>query len=582
MYNWSLKELYNDFDEVFVKDLESLNTDLDTLAELANKLSDAKSLENWITFNQKLSGKAVNIGAFITFRISTNSNDELANKYMGQYYNTLSKAARPEAQFTKWVKSIEDSLATWLDASPLIKEHQYMLEQTILTAKHTLSEDAEEILSKMSINGSSLWSQLQSQLTSNTTIEYEGKPHTLTQLRNLAYDSDTKVRKAAYEKELELYKLMDDSVAFALNGIKGEVIQTNKLRNYSNPLEETLIDSRLSKETLDALIEAIEINLPTFRKYLHAKAKNLGYTNGLPFYDLFAPYELEESKEYSVEDSHKMIVDNFKAFSDDLANMADRAYKEDWIDFLPKDGKRGGAYCYNLPHIKQSRIFTNYGKTLSDIITMAHELGHAYHGMMLEDNSLLNTDYSMPVAETASTFCENIIFNASMESATDEEKIMLIESSLQDLTQITVDILSRYKFETEVFERRQNEFLNSDTLQDIMLTAQKETYGDGLDSEYLHPYMWLNKGHYYSAGRNFYNFPYAFGGLFALGLYDQFEKEGESFVEKYRQLLKLTATASCEDVALSAGIDTTTVAFWQQSIDQIAKRIDLYIELTSK
>ena len=188
----------------------------------------------------------------------------------------------------------------------------------------------------------------------------------------------------------------------------------------------------------------------------------------------------------------------------------------------------------------------------------------------------------MPVAETASTFCENIIFNASLKTATNEEKIMLIENSLQYLTQITVDILSRYKFETEVFARRQNEFLDSKALQDIMIQAQKDTYGDGLDMEALHPFMWLNKGHYYSAGRNFYNFPYAFGGLFALGLYAQYEKEGDNFVEKYRNLLKATATASCEDVAKLADVDTTSVKFWEDSISQITSRIDLYVELTSE
>ena len=580
MYTWSLKELYNDFDDAFKNDVKKVDNDLEALIKLSNELEGEASLEKWLKLNQSLTANVSSLYAFVTFRLSTNANDTEANQYLGQLHNLLTKQARPVALYNIWLKNHEEELNDWIKNSELIAEHEYILRETIQHAQYTLSEDAEEIISKMKINGSSLWSQLQTQLTSVKTIEFNDETHTLTSLRNLAYHHDQDIRKGAYEKELELYKSMDDAVAYALNGIKGEVIQTNTLRGYTSPLVETLIDSRLSKETLDALTTAIENSLPEFRKYFKHKAKTLGHEGSLPWYDLFAPYELENAKEYSVEDSKEIILNNFGTFSDDLKELARRSYDEAWIDFLPKEGKRGGAYCYNLPQIKQSRIFTNYGKTMSDIVTLAHELGHAYHGHMLEDNSILNTDYSMPVAETASTFCENIVFNASLKEASDEEKIMLIESSLQDLGQITVDILSRYKFETEVFERRQNEFLDSKALQDIMIQAQKDTYGDGLDMEALHPFMWLNKGHYYSAGRNFYNFPYAFGGLFALGLYAQYEKEGEPFVEKYRNLLKLTATASCEDVAKAADIDTTDVAFWESSIAQITKRIDTYIALT--
>ena len=368
----------------------------------------------------------------------------------------------------------------------------------------------------MRINGSNAWSQLQSHLTSNATIEYNGETHTMTSLRNLAYHKDPKVRKEAYEKELELYKQIEDGVAFALNSIKGEVIQTNQMRGFENPLEETLLNSRLSKASLDALLQAIENNLPNFRKYFKHKAELLGHNKGLPWEDLFAPHVVENSKEYSVEEAQAMIVDSFATFSDDLANMAKTAFEDNWVDFLPKEGKRGGAFCSNLPQIKQSRILMNFGGSISDIVTLAHELGHAYHGMMLQDNSPLNTGYTMPVAETASTFCENIVFNASLKTASNDEKIMLIENSLQDLTQITVDILSRFKFEDEVIRRREHEFLDTNALQDIMLQAQKESYGDGLDESTYHPYMWVCKGHYYSASNNYYNFPYAFGGLFAL------------------------------------------------------------------
>ena len=477
------------------------------------------------------------------------------------------------------VRRIEITVSMWVEESELIKEHAFILQEEIDGAAHTLNEDVEVAISRMRINASNNWSQLQSHLTSNTTIEFRGEKHTMTSLRNLAYDSDPAVRAEAYEKELELYTKIEDSVAYSLNSIKGEVLHTNQMRGYNSPLAATLDQSRLSKVSLDALVQAIENNLPHFRRYLKHKAKVFGHEGGLPWYDLFATHEVKDSKTYSVEDAQALVLENFRSFSDDLADMAKRSFDEDWIDYLPREGKRGGAFCSNLPQIKESRMMLNFGGSISDVVTMAHELGHAYHGQMLQDNSILNTGYSMPVAETASTFCENILFNASLEGASDDEKIMLIENSLQDVTQITVDILSRYKFETKVFEGRENDFLDSATLQEIMVQAQKDTYGDGLSS--YHPYMWLCKGHYYSAGRNFYNFPYAFGGLFALGLYFQYQKEGKSFVEKYRSLLKKTAVASCEDVAKVADVDITDVAFWASSLNQINDLIDQYIELTS-
>lgn len=582
MNTWSLNELYKDFDQSYFDDVKTLENLIKQLNTDAQNLTDCASLENWITTSSQLRTIATNLFAYTNLRMAANTLDSDANRYYGQLLNITSEASRADAIFTKWISSQSSNFPTWIQKSSLVNEHQFILQEIIDKAHYALSEDVEEALSKMQINGSSAWSQLHSHLTSTTTIEFEGKNHTLTSLRNLAYSSDAELRKKAYQKELELYALIDDSVAYALNSIKGEVIQTNSLRGYETALTETLIDSRMSQKTLDALIQAIENALPDFRRYLNHKAKLMGHTQGLPWYDMFAPYETQESRKYTIEEAHDLIVNNFANFSEDLATMADNAFKNQWIDFLPREGKVGGAFCYNLPTIKQSRILTNFGGSISDIVTLAHELGHAYHGMMLENNAILNTDYTMPVAETASTFCENIIFNASLIEASDEEKIVLIENSLQDLVQITVDILSRFKFEDAVFNQRAHDFLDSEALQSIMKQAQKETYGDGLDENTYNPFMWVCKGHYYSAGNNYYNFPYAFGGLFALGLYAQFEEENEAFVEKYRELLKTTAVASCEDVAKVANVDTTDVTFWEKSIQQIIDRIDLYIELTSK
>lgn len=580
MYTWDLNDLYHGFDETFDNDLIKLKTLIDTSVSLAPKLKTKESLENWLKHEQELYALARNVRAYVSLVMAVDSTNATASSMAGRIMGMISGLSVPSAQFNAFVADHADDLENWFNESDIIKEHEFLLKNIIKGASHDLSDAVEEALSKMAINAGANWDALHSHLTANTTIDYEGQTHTLTSLRNLAYSDNAEVRKSAYEAELKISEKMEDSIAFALNSIKGEVNEVNALRKYTSPLERTLEQSYMSEKTLNALMGAIEKYTPEFRRYLKHKGKLLGHKNGLPFYDLFAPFESKIKKTYTVEESKTFITDSFREFSDDLADMTSRAYDDRWIDFYPKEGKRGGAFCSNLPQIKQSRIMSNFDGSTSAVITLAHELGHAYHGLRTENHSILNTGYSMPVAETASTFCENLVLNAALKVSSHEEKLILLENSLQDSTQIIVDIASRYKFETEVFKRRNDEFLFASDLKDIMIQAQKDTYGDGLDENALHPYMWLNKGHYYSTGLSFYNFPYAFGGLFALGLYAKFEAEGKSFVAQYDNLLTATTTMTCEDVAQLAGIDVEDSKFWESSLDQIVKRIDEFISLT--
>lgn len=442
-----------------------------------------------------------------------------------------------------------------------------------------MSEDVEDVIAKLNISAGSAWSSMQSYLTSILDVDYRGEKVTLSEIRNLAYSKDPEVRKDAYEAELKAYEKIKDAVSYSLNNIKTQVNTICELRGYESPLELTLEQSRMKKETLDAMLEAIKEYLPVFHKYLKHKAKLLGHNNGLPWYDLFAPLGESEAK-FTVEEARKYLVDNFRGFSDDMADLIDQAFEERWIDFLPRRGKVGGAFCENLPFVKQSRILTNFSGNLNDVCTLAHELGHAYHGMHIQEHLPLNTDYSMPVAETASTFNELLIMEAAIKQASEKEKIALIESQLQDVTQIICDIYSRYLFESEVFDRCRKEFLFADELNEIMLNAQKTAYGDGLDPNCLHPYMWVVKSHYYSEVLSFYNFPYAFGGLLARGLYEKFKNEGKDFVPKYQAMLRATTVNTVEGAAREAGINLEDPDFWRQSLKSVEKTIEEFIRIS--
>lgn len=329
----------------------------------------------------------------------------------------------------------------------------------------------------------------------------------------------------------------------------------------------------MDRKTLDAMMEAIKEYLPVFRKYLRKKGEMLGYENGLPWYELFAPLG-KADKTYTLEEAKEYLIRCFGEFTPEMADMMKEAFENEWIDFYPRKGKEGGAFCAGVLWLKQSRILANYDGYFGSIGTLAHELGHAFHNRQIENERPLNQDYPMPVAETASTFNEVHLGQYALKTAEGEERLNLLENDLKDQTQCIVDIYSRYLFETAVFEQSQDKFLMASDLKELMLWAQKEAYGDGLDEQYMHPYMWACKSHYYSSGLSFYNFPYAFGNLFALGLYGLFRKEGDAFVSKYKAMLKATPKCTAEEAGAMVGIDLTKKEFWEEGLAQIAKEVE--------
>lgn len=572
---WSLKEIYPSFEsEEFQRDFERFSN----FREVFNGLTledNLESIKAAIATLEEFSVLSSRLGNYINLTLTANTTDETANKYRTLFGNAYAALNSAYTKVYKFIGSVE----TDITADENLKDYEFYFAEAKQQYKHLLSDELEDVIAKFSISGGDGWEQLFEAMTSGVEGEFKGEKVTLSEIRNMAYDADAAVRKEAYETELKMYDTIKEPIAFALNNIKQQVLTETSLRGFESPLAQTLEASRMSPKTLDALLEAIREYLPQFRAYLKHKAALLGHENGLPFYDLFAPIG-ESSRRFTIEESKEFLLENFKGFSEDLAQMTKEAYENNYIDFLPRKGKVGGAFCSNLPFIKQSRILTNFSGSLSDVVTIAHELGHAYHGLHIENHRVLNQEYSMPVAETASTFNENIVMNTVINEASDAEKVALLESQLQDTTQIIVDIYSRYLFEASVFENREKSFMFSKDLEQLMLDAQKEAYGDGLDPDAMHPYMWACKPHYYSSGLSFYNFPYAFGGLFSKGLYAIYQEQPEGFVEKYQELLRATTVTSAEDTAKVLGVDVEDSAFWKKALAQVADNIEQFIALT--
>ena len=588
--NWSLKELYTSFNsEEFLEDMECLTEVIDEInkwTEIIVKDTDCAKvkLEGYVERFSVLADLITKIGSFIELSISVNTKDDEALKYSDILEKKLTKIVEAETKLNKWISSIEN-IDEVIKDSILLKDHEFILKEVVEKSKYLLTDREEAIIANMQNTGSNAWGKLKDNLISTHKVEINEdgkiKEYPLTVVLNMAYDKDEKVRKRAYEAEIASYTKIEEGVAAALNGIKGEVLTICEFRGYKSPLEQTLINSRMDEESLNVMLEAMKESMPKFREYLKRKAEILGHKNGLPFYDMYAPI-VESDMEFDYEKGKKFVVDKFRTFSDNLANFAQKAMNNNWIDVMPKEGKVGGAFCAGIHYLGESRILLNYGNSFSDVVTMAHELGHGFHGECLKDESVLNTEYPMPIAETASTFCETIVKKAAIKEADKITALAILESEISDCNQVIVDIYSRFLFEKSLFEARKESALTVDQIKKLMLDAQREAYGDGLDPEYLHPYMWTWKPHYYYANSNFYNFPYAFGLLFAKGLYAEYFKKGSEFSSEYENLLSITGKHNIADITKEVGIDIHNKEFWKSSLRTIEEDIDKFMELSKE
>ena len=516
--------------------------------------------------------------AYLYCLVSTDSRDDAAQARMSALQNQTMRLSQLGTRFTAWLGTLDiDAL---IEQSEIAREHGYALRRAKTEAEHLMSPAEEALASELNLSGGTAWSKLHGNLTSQLSvrIQLNGEEQELpmSMVRNLALDPDRDVRRRAYEAEIAGWDSAALPLAAALNSIKGEVNTLTQRRGWDTPLDEAVFENAIDRQTLDAMMEAARESFPDFRRYLRAKARALGLP-ALAWYDLLAPIG-EHARTWEFEEGATFIERQFGTYSAKMSEYAARAFRERWVDAEPRSGKRDGAYCIMLRG-EESRIFANFKPAFTGVSTLAHELGHGYHNLNKAHRTPIQRSTPMTLAETASIFCETIIQNAALKEASEAEQLALLETSLEGSCQVVVDITSRFLFETSVFEARRERELSVEELKTLMLNAQRETYGDGLDQDVLHPYMWAVKGHYYSTGRSYYNYPYMFGLLFGLGLYARYTQEPEEFKQGYDDLLSSTGLADAAGLARRFGIDITTPEFWRSSLDVIRGQVDRFEEL---
>ncbi len=525
--------------------------------------------------------------AFVRMSLDANTKDDYGPVVLGQIMMIKTALDNYQTVFTKKMVAVEDRLWADLLEDPTLKEVAFALNEARDQGKRLLSEEEEKIINELNRDGITGWSQIYDTVVSTMTIPFTGKDGTTVeysvgQAMNRMYgDPDPEVRRQLFENWEKAWEKNAPIFADILNHLSGYRLTLQKLHNREHYLEEPLEINRMSKETLDAMWSAVAKSKEPFIRFLEQKAKVLGMDK-LGWQDVDAPIAFGgvEPSRYDYDEACDFVLQNFATFGPKLEAFARNALENRWVEAEDRPNKRPGGYCMGLPELKESRIFMTYTGSSSDVSTLAHELGHAFHSYVLKDAPFLNQNYAMNVAETASTFAELIVSDATVRAAKSrEEKAILLNTKMENAIAMFMNIHARFLFETAFYDERVQGVVSTKRISELMENAQKEAYCDMLGS--YHPHFWCSKLHFYIAGVPFYNFPYTFGFLFSLGLYAEYLKNPEGFEDKYIALLQDTGKMKVEDLAAKhLGVDLTKEDFWLNGINLLEKDVEEFIELT--
>ncbi len=582
---WDLATIFPALDDrAFTGALEGIFANVDRLGALYDELdirdlepreptnADITALDEVLVATNAMHEELRPVNAYLHGLVTTDSRNERAAALAVELQTRTAALGPLGKRLGAWLAALGiDEFAARSDTAAA---HEFALEKAAADASFQMGEAEESLAAELGPSGVLAWQRLHGDVSSQLVVEIAGPDGTIERVpmalaRGLATHPDGARRRAAYEGELAAWETVAVPLAAALNGAKGALAVLNRRREYSDDLEPALRYNNVDRGTLDAMTEAVVDALPSFRGYLRTKARVLGHDGGLPWWDLFAPVGNAGEVDWPL--ATELVRDAFSGFSPQLAALAERAFSERWVDAEIRDGKRGGAYCMSVA-ADISRVMMNFDGSHDSVSTLAHELGHAYHNVALADRTPIQRSTPMALAETASIFCETLLFQTALAHTTDAtERLALLDTYLVGAAQVVVDIHSRFLFESELCRRRRRTALAVSELCGTMLEAQESAYGDGLHPDFRHRYMWAVKPHYFTP---FYNWPYTFGLLFGIGLYARYREDPERFRNGYDALLSATGMADAAALAAHFDVDVRDGAFWSASLAVLKDHID--------
>ncbi|TNJ64658.1 M3 family oligoendopeptidase [Paenibacillus hemerocallicola] len=568
--------------------LERTETEVERLRQAVQTAADrgeapgADALSGLVGLMQSITLMLREADSFAGCLAAENQHDKKAVQLNGQIASVGAAFASVLTRFDQLLRQIPDSVWSALLESESFRSIAFPLDERRQLAKEKLSPEQESLIGDLAVDGYHGWGEAYNTAVGKFSIAFEDNGETVQlsagQAANKLHSPNRDVRMRLFAEWEKAWGDSADYAADALNRLAGFRIQTHKHRGWDSILKEPLDINRMSEKTLQVMWDVIDRNKAPFVAYLQRKADMFGL-DALSWHDVDAPVG-QAVKEVTFDEAAGMIVEQFRKFSPKMADFAEMAFENRWIEAEDRPGKRPGGFCTSFPIKGQTRIFMTYANTASNVATLAHELGHAYHQHVMNDMPALAQEYAMNVAETASTFAEMIVADAAVKQASsDEERLTLVEDKIQRSVAFFMNIHARFLFETEFYERRKKGLVGADELNELMTNAQKRAYKDAL-GEY-HPHFWASKLHFYITGVPFYNFPYTFGYLFSSGIYAVAQREGSGFEDKYIALLRDTGSMTVEELARKhLGVDLTKPDFWQSAVDLAIEDVTQFLEMT--
>lgn len=540
-----------------------------------------------LTSYNLLLDEAIRIDGYLYCLVAADVRDEAAASAGSAWRQVKTGMGRLAPRFTAWVGQLD--LAALVERSSLANEHASSLRRMQTAAAHLMADGEEALVAELGPTGATAWMRLRDELMGRATarIARDGEEQELplSEIGNLRYHDDREVRRRAHRAAESATDALAVPLAAALNGVKGEQLILARRRGWDDPLDRALFDNAIDRATLEAMQTAAREAIPDYQRYLRAKARLLGLPV-LASYDVDAP--VGEAMPWPYERSQAFILETFAAEHPPLAALAERAFRESWIDAEPREGKDGGGFSLGVGG-EASRIFINYLPVYDQMSVLAHELGHSYHTFVTAARGRTPLQappeeipapltYPMTLAETASTICEALVQRAARKTATPAQEIAMLDGWLQTATKMVFGIQARFILEQTAFARRAERELAASELDEIMADAWRTVAGDAIDPETISTADWT-KPHFFIDTLAYYNFPYTFGLLFAIGLLAQRDANPAGFWERFDDLLADSGMAEAADLAATFGIDLRDPAFWRAGLRAFAADVDRYEEL---
>lgn len=575
---------FNKFREAVTASIAALEQQVDSLPEQLTEQS-AKSWRSFILELQTIEEKSQLLSSFSHCLVAQNVDDHLAHAHEDEANLLISRIIRLKTSLEFLASNQPDEEWDKLLKSADLQAISFYLNEMRQNARIKMPLEQESLTLELAVSGYHAWNRLYDKMAGDLRVDFQENGSSITlslgQLATKMSDPERKIRRQAFEKMTEAWQSRAELAAIALNAQAGFRLTIYNKRKWETPLFEPLRLSRMKQESLDTMWRVIASKKDRLKPYLQAKTKSLKI-DANRWYDQFAPMGASD-RLFSFDEAGDFIVKNVEKFSTDMADFCRKALQKRWVEAEDRPGKAGGGYCTGMGPLRQSRIFMTYSGSYDSLLTLAHELGHAYHSHVLRDIPYWGTEYTMTTAETASIFSELLVTDAAL-GATDNpnEKLMLIDQKLQAAYTFFCDVRSRYLFDFAFYQQRSKGTVPVEQLNEMMVAAQKEAFGDLLDPSGYHPYFWCSKLHFFITELPFYNYPYVVGFLFAGGVYERARKEGRSFAEKYRELLKDTGSMTTEQVAEKhLDADLTKEDFWAASVDRALADVDEFVKLVS-